>query len=530
MRFSEAAKVGITTLVAFALLALATFTLRGAFQRGQSYTRKVAFPNAQGIQEGAFVRVRGVDMGAVENVTLDPNGNAILTLRVSNKYRLKAQDAVRIVGGLFGFSPPYVEIIPNGRTAAVTTPEPEVLQGEAGPSSDDVMAKSDQLIDNVNQLTERMNHLATNLDAMVSDPKLRQSFTRTASNFEKVSESGVKIAQNMERATGRAEGLIDSLQATSAQVNRTLKRGEVVIGSLQGTATESRELMRDTRGLVQDTRGVVKDMSGVVQKTGTVVENAGGLVTETRGALSENRERLKSVLEHVDASLKQLEGTLAETRSFIGDPQLRSDLKETAKNVRDATEGLKKITEDVRVITGDPEVQQNLKLSLNRLNEVTEQASTLFRRVESVVGTGGKTAKSLGDRLADAEIRADLTRGTSSNRTRIDFNATIPWSLNTYYRLGFFDFGESNKFNVQAGQQVRPGIWTRYGIYASKLGAGLDFGSRLHPPFTLDLYGVDRTKLDVRGYVPLRSGLDLTLGVNNVTQHPDPVFGLRYSK
>lgn len=530
MRISEAAKVGITALVAFALLILATFSLRGSFQRGNSYTRKVTFPNAQGIQEGAFVRVRGVDMGTVEDVGLDPNGNAVLTLRVSKKYQVKAQDAIRIVGGLFGFSPPYVEIIPNGRSAAVTAPEPEILTGEAGPSSDDVMAKSDQLIDNVNQLTERMNHLATNLDAMVSDPKLRQSFTRTASNFEKVSESGVKIAQNMERATGRAEGLINSLQSTSAQVNHTLKRGEAVIGSLQGTVAESRELMRDTRGLVQDTRGVVKDMSGVVQKTGTVVENAGGLVTETRGALSENRERLKSVLEHVDASLKQLEGTLAETRSFIGDPQLRADLKETAKNVRDATEGLKKITEDVRVITGDKEVQQNLKQTLNRLNDVTEQASTLFRRVESVVGTGGKTAKSLGDRVSDAELRAELTRGATTNRTRIDFNATIPWSLNTYYRLGFFDFGESNKFNVQAGQQIRPGVWTRYGIHASKLGVGLDLGSRLRPPFTLDLYGVDQMKLDVRGYVPLRNGLDLTLGVNNLTERADPVFGLRYSK
>lgn len=530
MRLSEAAKVGITALVAFALLTLVTFSLRGAFQRGNSYTRKVTFPNAQGIQKGAFVRVRGVDMGEVDEVGLDPNGNALVTLRVSDKYQLKAQDAIKIVGGLFGFSPPYIEIVPNGRTASVTSPDSDVLVGDAGPSSDDVMAKSDQLITNVNKLTERMTNLATNLDTMVSDPKLRQSFTKTASNFEKVSESGVKIAKNMEQATGRAEGLIVSLQSTSSQVNRTLRRGEAVMGSLQGTATETRELMKDTRGLVMDTRGVVKDMSGVVQKTGTVVENAGGLVTETRGALSENRERLKSVLEHVDASLKQLEGTLAETRTFIGDPQLRNDLKETAKNVRDATEGLKKITEDVRVITGDQEVQQNLKQTLNRLNDVTQQASTLFKRVESVVGTGGQTAKSLGERVSDAELRAELTRGISSNRTRIDFNATIPWSLNTFYRFGFYDFGESNKFNVQAGQQFRPGVWGRYGIHASKLGVGLDLGSRQRPPFTLDLYGVDRLRMDVRGYVPLRSGLDFTLGVNNLTENADPVFGLRYSK
>ncbi|MCC2671789.1 MAG: ABC-type transport system involved in resistance to organic solvent, periplasmic component [Armatimonadetes bacterium] len=529
MRLSEAAKVGITTLVALALLAFATFSLRSTLQKGKSYTRDVMFPNAQGIQEGAFVRVRGVDLGNVERVMLDPAGNAVLRLRLSDRYKVKAADSIRIVGGLFGFSPPFVEITPNAATASVS-PEPEVLTGLAGPSSDDVMAKSDELLTNVNQLAERMNLLAGNLNEMVGDKKMRQSFTRTASNFEKVSESGVKIAKNMEHATGRVEGLMDNLQTTSSQVNRTLKRTENLMSSFQGTAAESRELMRDTRGLVQDTRSTVREMSGVVKSTGTVVENAGGLVTDTRAVLGENRERLKTVLERVDSTLKQLEGTLTETRSFLGDTELRADLKATAKNVRDATEGLKKITDDVRVITGDKEVQQDLKQSLSRLNEVSAQASDLIRRVEAVVGSGGKTAKSLGERVADAELRTEITRGFSSNRTRIDFNATIPWSQNTYYRLGFFDFGEQNNFNVQAGQQLRPGIWTRYGVHASKLGVGLDLGSRQRPPLTLDLYGVDSPRLDVHGFVPLRSGFDLTLGINNLAKRADPVFGLRYSR
>jgi hypothetical protein len=161
---------------------------------------------------------------------------------------------------------------------------------------------------------------------------------------------------------------------------------------------------------------------------------------------------------------------------------------------------------------------------------VSRQASDLFKRVEEVVGASGKTAKSVGERLSEAELRTEVSRGVSSNRTRIDFNATIPWSESTFYRLGFFDFGESNKFNVQAGQQMRPGVWTRYGIHGSKLGLGLDLGNRQRPPLTLDLFGVSRPRLDARTYVPLGRSFDLTLGVNHAFRNPDPVFGLRYSR
>jgi len=523
MRFSEAAKVGATALVALAMLAFVTFYLRGALGREGTYTQQVTFPNAQGIQEGAYVRVKGVDMGAVREVGLSPTGDALLTLRMSRRYQVKPQDSIRIVGGLFGFSPPFVEITPNGRPTAATGSDPDVLVGESATGTEEIMSRSDELLTNVNELALRMNRLASGLTRMVEDPELRRSFSRTAANFEKASASGVQVAKNMERVTGRAEGLMDSLQTTSAQATRTLRTADATLGGFRGTAAQSQKLMEETRGMV-------REMSGVVKSTGTVVENTGGLITDTRATLNENRDRLKTVLDRVDSSLRELQGTLTETRTFIGDPELRGDLKSTAKNIREATEGLKKITDDVRVITGDQEVQQSLKGTLGRLDDVSRQASDLFKRVEQVVGTSGNAAKSIGERLSDAELGTEITRGITSNRTRIDFDATIPWSSSTYYRVGFFDFGESNKFNIQAGQQMRPGVWTRYGIHGSKLGLGLDLGNRRRPPLALDLFGVSRPRLDMRGHLPISSSFDLTLGVNHAFRNPDPVFGLRYSR
>jgi ABC-type transporter Mla subunit MlaD len=332
----------------------------------------------------------------------------------------------------------------------------------------------------------------------------------------------------MEHATAKANQLIDGFQTSTAQLDRTLRKAQALIESFHGTSAQAGELMKDTREMVKDTHGVVKDAGDLVRNTNKVVENAGGLVADTRSTLTENREKLKDVLENLNASLKQLNGTLTDARSFLGDPELRGNLKDTAKNVRDATENLKGITSDVRNITGDPKVQDDLKVTVNRLRDVTEQASDVLQRVREVVGSSGKTAKTIGQRVSDAEISAQMTHASRADRTRVNFDATIPWSRDTFYRLGIFDFGEGNKFNIQAGQQVRSGIWARYGIHASKLGAGLDFGARAHPVFSMDLFGVDRPRLDAVTNLRLLPYLDLTLGLNSIFDRADPVVGVRY--
>src|SRR6266498_5461585 len=127
---SPAAKVGATVLAAFALLAFLTFSLRGTTRRLDTYPLKVAFKDAQGIQPGGYVRIRGVDEGNVESVHLDPGGNALLTLRIRREYQVKDTDSIRIVGGLFGFQPPWVEITPAG--AGSPAPKEVTLSGESG--------------------------------------------------------------------------------------------------------------------------------------------------------------------------------------------------------------------------------------------------------------------------------------------------------------------------------------------------------------------------------------------------------------
>jgi phospholipid/cholesterol/gamma-HCH transport system substrate-binding protein len=529
MRMSDVARVGLTVLIAAVLLVVGTFSLRATLLRAGTYPYEVAFPDAQGIQEGAYVRVRGVDVGTVKAIDLKANKPLLTLLIRRDKYpQVSDDDAIRIVGGLFNFNPPYVEITPGGRknrSAAAVGPEVQT-----GPSADTLLVQGSQLLENLSQLTGKLNRLTEGFAKVAEDPSLRRNVLDTASNFAKVSRSSVAIATNMEGATARADRLIGSFSSTAARLDRALLQVDGLMTSFRGTADQSREVMRDTRALVQDTRAVVQDSRGLVRSTNRVVESAGGLVAETRETLGENRERVKALFDNLNASLKQLDATLVEARGFLGDSEMRADLKATADNVREATANLKEITKDVRGLTGDPKVQEDLRATITGLRAATEEAADVFRRVRGVLGGGGKTVKTIGERVQEVELDAAVMRTFRSNRTRVDFDATIPWSESTFYRLGIYDFGEGNKFNIQAGQQVRDGWWARYGIHASKLGVGLDAGRRHRPPFSLDLYGLDRPNLDVRGNLPISPYLDLTVGVDRVFQRPDPIFGIRYRR
>jgi phospholipid/cholesterol/gamma-HCH transport system substrate-binding protein len=554
MRMSDAAKVGLAVLAAAGMLVLLTFWLAGSMGFGGTYQQRVVFPNAQGLEEGGYVRVGGVEVGRVHRIELAPDGRALVTLRVRTEenrgYRIRREDAIRIVGGALGFTQPWVEITPGGRAretrngapgetpaavaaGEVLTGEPapgEVLEGETVADMNRLIDRGEELLEGLTRLTDRMTGLTETVADTLDDPDLQRNLRRTAENFARLSERSLVIAGNMESATARLDRLIVSFQGTTAQVDRTLRRADALVTDFQGTAQQTRELMADTRALVQDTRDVVRQSGGVLDETRGALKGTGELVQETREALAENRERLAGLFRGLDKSVEQLNATLAEAQAFVADPQLRGDLRATAENVREATENLRRLTADVQAITGDPQVQQDLRAAIAGMREVTGEATEALRRVRDVLGVGGRAARTVTQRLRDTEFDAQALHGARSNRTRFDFNATIPWTEDTFYRLGIYDLGESNRFNAQVGQQVHPGLWARYGFRASRVGVGLDVGDRLRAPFQVDIFGVRQPQVDIRGNFPIARYLDLTVGLDNLFRRPDPIFGIRYRR
>src|SRR5213080_1367500 len=114
MRGSDAMRVGATVIGAALLLVLIDFGIHGFPFWSQQRKVRVAFPNAQGLQQRAEVMVEGVTVGEVQSVDL-VGGRPVASL-VFNKRNLPGHVRIRIASPLLGFTGPHVELVPTDET------------------------------------------------------------------------------------------------------------------------------------------------------------------------------------------------------------------------------------------------------------------------------------------------------------------------------------------------------------------------------------------------------------------------------
>ena len=64
--------------------------------------------------------------------------------------------------------------------------------------------------------------------------------------------------------------------------------------------------------------------------------------------------------------------------------------------------------------------------------------------------------------------------------------------------FGLYDLGQEARLNLQAGNQLTDSLTARYGLYASKLGVGLDYYPSASTQLRADLWDTRRPRLDLR--------------------------------
>jgi hypothetical protein len=183
-------------------------------------------------------------------------------------------------------------------------------------------------------------------------------------------------------------------------------------------------------------------------------------------------------------------------------------------------------------------VQSDLRETISGARQTMGEATRLLHRINQIVGSGRDQTAGTQQRLRSIEMQLDLEQRTRPGRPRVDVNATLPGGRGRFTRFGVYDFGESTKLNVQLGRPIgrvpaqRVAASVRYGLHASRLGAGLDLTPRggSLPRLSADVYGLDDPSLDLRMAAPIRPNLDVTLGFDRLFRDNAPVLGVRWHK
>jgi phospholipid/cholesterol/gamma-HCH transport system substrate-binding protein len=289
---------------------VAVIVLRGG---GSNYTIKADFQNASQLVKGNLVQVSGRPVGKVSTITLTPDGQAEVTMKIDDAYsplREGTQATVR-ASSLSGIANRYVDLnlapasarhIPSGGVidAGHTTTAVDLDQ-----IFNVFDPKTRQSLRNVirgsaNQYTGKGAPANAGLaylnPSLVSASALFSELNRDTSEFKRFISSNSHLVTDVSQRANDLAGLVDNLATTTGAIGRQgaalqdairqlpdfMRRANTTFVNLRATlndltplvneskpvAKKLRPFLRELRPLARDAQPTVRDLVNLIKKPG----------------------------------------------------------------------------------------------------------------------------------------------------------------------------------------------------------------------------------------------------------------------
>ncbi len=242
-------RVGITVVIASVSLAVLLFLMTGT---GGLLTKRITlksyFDNAEGLRQGAPVRLSGVDIGNVTRIRIVPDKDKQLTpvevtLKVSTKYDYgMRRDSVTSLetAGVLGET--YIDI-DSSQAIGGPVQDGDTLPTQVHPDFNQVVRASQSTLQNMDALLKRADRILAfaesgkgSLGKLIYDPTLYNRFSATVADFQKIVNEvgngqgslGALISRNdaydkFIATLDKMNGVIDDLQAGKGTAGKFLK-------------------------------------------------------------------------------------------------------------------------------------------------------------------------------------------------------------------------------------------------------------------------------------------------------------------
>lgn len=233
--------VGAVILLSIALVVFGTIWLKGSGFGREEVVVRAQFREVGHLLVGNAVKLRGVPIGRVSRIELEPGGEGVI---VSMRIRRDAplpQDPVVLLSPESMFGDWQVEIHPRSRFPRypfAESPDPKVLPGHSLPDMSRLTAVADEIAQNLAVLTDRVELAFTEETAL--------NVRKAIENIQEVSEklTGLVgsqqraiegVATNLEETTETLGIAAEMVRRTFAQVEASIANGELtaIVGNVE---------------------------------------------------------------------------------------------------------------------------------------------------------------------------------------------------------------------------------------------------------------------------------------------------------
>jgi phospholipid/cholesterol/gamma-HCH transport system substrate-binding protein len=284
-------RVGITVILASLTLGFLLFLMSntaGLFT--PRITLKSYFDNAQGLREGAPVRLSGVDIGNVRRIRIVPDKDKQLTpvevtVKVSTRYGYALRrDSVTSLetAGVLGET--YLDI-ESSQAVGPLAQDGDTLPTAIHPDFNQVVRASQSTLENMDALLKRADRILAfaesgkgSLGKLIYDPTLYNRFSSTVAEFQKI----VEQVGSGEGSLGRLVSRNDAYEKFIA----TLDKMNAVVDDIQQGKGTAGKILKDP-SLYNNANDTIANMKKITEDI-----NAG---KGTLGKLTKDEELAKKL-------------------------------------------------------------------------------------------------------------------------------------------------------------------------------------------------------------------------------------------
>jgi phospholipid/cholesterol/gamma-HCH transport system substrate-binding protein len=340
-------RVGITVIVATLTLAVLLFLMSGT---SGLFTRRITlksyFDNAQGLRQGAPVRLSGVDIGNVSKILIVPDKDKQQTpvqvvMKLSTKYSYAIRrDSVTSLetAGVLGET--YLDI-DSLQALGPPAQDGDTLPTQVHPDFNQVVRASQGTLENMDALLKRADRILAfaesgkgSIGKLIYDPTLYNRLSSTIAEFQQIVQQvgsgegslGRLISRNdayekFIATLDKMNGLIDDLQQGKGTAGRFLKdptlynNANDTIANVKkltedinagkgalGKLTKDEELAKKLDNTISKLSELTTELeagkgsAGRLFKDETLYNNASELMAESRNLIKSIRENPKKYL------------------------------------------------------------------------------------------------------------------------------------------------------------------------------------------------------------------------------------------
>jgi len=292
---------------------------------GDNKTVVADFPRSVSLYEGSDVKILGVAVGKVDEVT--PMGTKVrVKISYDAKYKLPADVGAAVISpSIVGDR--YVQLTPVYRGGAVLPDKAEL-----GIDKTETPLELDEIFGSINELTKALGPDGANKPDETGTGALTRLLDSTARNFGGQGVQFNQTLQNLGKLTKTLANNKDELFGTVAEVEtftKALADNDDTVRKFNDSLASGADLLADER---KDLAAVLQNLSvAMTEIRSFVAENKDALATNITGlnevskAFVKNRDALEESLTYAPAALNNLAlaynenaGTL-DTRANIGE-------------------------------------------------------------------------------------------------------------------------------------------------------------------------------------------------------------------